>query len=67
MHLRKSKLNDFVETIKNIDPTIGLMQTCGLNTSAHVDTRLGLGKVLQVHLDLTSLHFSSQTLKLQLI
>ena len=38
---RKSKLNDFVETIKNIDPTLGLIQTCELNTSAHVDTRFG--------------------------
>lgn len=38
---RKSKLNDFVEAVQNIDPTLGLVQTCELNTNDPVDTRFG--------------------------
>ena len=29
----KSKLNDFVEAVQNIDPTLELVQTCELNTN----------------------------------
>ena len=40
-----TKLNDFVETVKDIDPDLGLLQTCELNTGNgtdnHVDTRFG--------------------------
>ena len=40
-----TELNDFVETVKDIDPDLGLLQTCELNTGNgtdnHVDTRLG--------------------------
>ncbi|PFX17579.1 hypothetical protein AWC38_SpisGene18098 [Stylophora pistillata] len=38
---RKSKLNDFVEAVQKIDPTLGLVQTCELNTNEPVDTRFG--------------------------
>ena len=38
---RKSKLNDFVEAVQKIDPTLGLVQTCELNTNDPVDTRFG--------------------------
>ena len=30
---RKSKLNDFVEAVQNIDPTLGLVQSFELNTN----------------------------------
>ena len=40
-----TKLNDFVETVKDIDPDLGLLQTGELNTGNgtdnHVDTRFG--------------------------
>ena len=40
-----TKLNDFVETVKDIDLDLGLLQTCELNTGNgtdnHVDTRFG--------------------------
>ena len=40
-----TELNDFVETVKDIDPDLGLLQTCELNTGNgtdnHVDTRFG--------------------------
>lgn len=44
---RKTKLNDFVEAVKDIDPDLGLIQTCeltlntGNGTNDHVDTRFG--------------------------
>lgn len=38
---RKSKLNDFVEAVEKIDPTLGLVQTCELNTNDPVETRFG--------------------------
>ena len=38
---RKSKLNDFVEAVQKIDPTLGLVQTCELNTNDPVHTRFG--------------------------
>lgn len=38
---RKSKLNDSVEAVQKIDPTLRSVQTCELNTNDPVDTRFG--------------------------
>lgn len=38
---RKSKLNDSVEAVQKIDPTLRLVQNCELNTNDPVDTRFG--------------------------
>ncbi|PFX29627.1 hypothetical protein AWC38_SpisGene5601 [Stylophora pistillata] len=38
---RKSKFNDFLEAVQKIDPILGLVQTCELNTNDPVDTRFG--------------------------
>ena len=59
---KKSKLNDFVEAVQKIDPTLGLVQTCELKLMTLLTQ--GLGRVLQGHLDLTNLHSRNLTLKL---
>ena len=54
------KLNHFVETVKDIDPDLGLLQTCELNTGNGTDNQ-------QEHLALISLVSERVTSKLQVI
>ena len=54
---RKSKLNDFVEAVQKIDPTLGLVQTCELNTNDPVDAVLKKWEETLDYVSCFSLHF----------